>query len=82
MFPKLAEDIDDAARIAERAAIIFYIYMGLMAALVIAVASEVVSYFRSRGEPKKKRVSRMISIFVCIIAVAMLLSPLALALFL
>ena len=78
MFPKLAEDIDDAARFDY----IVYIYMGLMAVLVIAVASEVVSFFRSRGEPKKKRVSRMISIFVCIIAVAMLLSPLALALFL
>ena len=80
MFPKLAEDIDDAERFVN----IAYIYMGLMAVLVIAVASEVVSYFRSRkkGEPKKKRVSRMISIFVCTIAVAMLLSPLALALFL
>ena len=80
MFLELGEDIDDASRFVN----IAYIYMGLMAALVIAVASEVVSYFRSRkkGEPKKKRVSRMISIFVCTIAVAMLLSPLALALFL
>ena len=80
MFPKLAEDIDDPAWFVN----IAYIYIGLMAVLVIAVASEVVSYFRSRkkGEPKKKRVSRMISIFVCTIAVAMLLSPLALALFL